>query len=95
LTPVLGKALEAPEPAWETIQKQTREFAELAAALGKNTPPRGSKESWEKLTSAYAAAAAGLDRAAQGKDRDAALTAHRQLEGSCKACHNAHRMGGR
>ena len=91
LTPLLGKELKADEPPWETIQGQTKEFAQLAAAMGKNTPPKGHMESWEKLTSAYAEWASDLDQAAQSKSKDAALEAHGKLAGSCMACHQEHR----
>jgi hypothetical protein len=67
--------------------------------MGKNGPPKGHKASWEKLTSAYAEWASDLDKAAQAKDKDAALEAHGKLAGSCMACHREHRemrkgMGG-
>jgi hypothetical protein len=91
LAPVLGKELKDNPPPWETIQGQTKDFALLAAALGKNEPPKGSKESWEKLTAAYAGMAAELDRAAQARDSAAALTAHGQLAESCRSCHQEHR----
>jgi hypothetical protein len=94
LTPVLGKALRAEPPAWEAIQAQTREFARLAADLGRHEPPKGSKESWAQRTSAYAESATALDRAAQAKDRDAALLAHGRLANSCMACHRDHRTMG-
>jgi hypothetical protein len=95
LTPVIGKELEADTPLWETIQPQTKEYARLAAAMGKNDPPKGSKESWTKLSSAFADSAAALDKAAQARNRDAALDAHGQLAGSCRECHTAHRQMGR
>jgi hypothetical protein len=99
LTPVIGKELEAEDPPWETLQPRAKEFAQLAAAIGRNDPPKGHKASWEKLTSAYAEWASDLDKAAQVKDRNAALEAHGKLAGSCMACHREHRemrkgMGG-
>jgi hypothetical protein len=95
LTPVIGKGLEADPPAWETIQPQTKEYARLAAAMGKNDPTKGTKESWTKLSAAFADSAAALDKAAQAKNRDAALDAHSQITGSCMQCHQAHRQMGR
>jgi hypothetical protein len=95
LTPVIGKALEADPPAWETIQPQTKEYARLAAAMGKNEPRKGDKESWTKLSTAFADTAAALDKAAQARDKDAALDAHGQLQGSCMSCHKEHRGMGR
>jgi hypothetical protein len=92
LTPVIGDELETENPPWATIQTQTKEFVQLAAAMGKNDPPKGHKSSWEKLTSAYAEWAADLDEAAQAKNKDAALEAHGKLAGSCMACHREHRV---
>jgi mono/diheme cytochrome c family protein len=61
--------------------------------LATHNPPRGSKDSWDKLSAAFAEAAASLDQAVQAKNRDAAQTAFRSLETSCMACHQAHRGG--
>jgi cytochrome c556 len=94
LTPVIGEELHADPLPWETIQAQTREYAQLAAALGQDEPPKGSKESWAKLTGTFSETAAALDRAAQAKDKDAALEAHDALESSCMACHREHRVMG-
>jgi hypothetical protein len=91
LTPVIRQELQAEQPAWETIQDQTREFVRLAEALGQNEPPKGGKESWAKLTADYAESATALDRAAQARDRDAALAAHGKLASSCMPCHKEHR----
>jgi hypothetical protein len=95
LTPVLGKELQAEAPDWATIQPQTEEYARLAAAMVQNKPRRGSPESWAKLSSAFADTASALNKAAQAKNRDAALEAHGQIEGSCMECHREHRMMGR
>jgi hypothetical protein len=94
LTPVLGVALKADQPAWETIQGQTKEYAQLAAELGKYDPPKGSKESWAKWTGDYSAAASELDKAAQSKDKAAALEAHGRVATSCMSCHREHRTMG-
>jgi hypothetical protein len=94
LTQAIGKALEADPPAWETIQPQTQEYARLASTMGNNEPPRGSKESWSKLTAALASSAEALKKAAEAKDRDAALEAHGTISGSCMECHREHRRGG-
>jgi hypothetical protein len=91
LTTRIGEELKAAEPPWEKIQTQTEEYARLAAVLGQNSPPRGGKESWAKLCVAYADSATALDRAAQAKDREAALAAHGQLANSCDTCHREHR----
>jgi hypothetical protein len=92
LTPIIGEELEAENPPWETLQPQTKEFAQLASSMGKNTPPKGHQGSWEKLTSAYAEWASDLDEAVQAKNKAAALEAHGKLAGSCMACHREHRV---
>jgi len=95
---IIGKELQADSPTWEKLQAQSKEYAELAGTMGKHTPPRGSKESWAKLTAAFADSAGVLDKAVQAKDKEAALKAHKSLSTSCAACHQAHRgrggMGG-
>ncbi len=88
---VLRKQLRTEEPNWDAVREQTKKFADLAEALGKNDPPRGGKDSWEKLTKAYAEHAKALDEAAKSKDKTAAKSAHAKLAGSCKACHDAHK----
>lgn len=92
LTPI-GKELKTDPPPWDSIQPQAKEYAQLTASLGKYDPPKGSKESWTKLTGEYAATANELDRAAAAKDKDAAVAAHTKLTQSCVACHNEHKAG--
>jgi hypothetical protein len=94
LTPAIGKGLEADPPAWDTIQPQAKEFARLASTLAENDPPRGSKESWTKLATNFAAEAEALNKAAAAKNREAALEAHSQLTESCMSCHREHRRMG-
>jgi hypothetical protein len=93
LTKLLDQELKADMPAWETIQPQAAEFAQLAADLGKLDPPRGSKESWSQLTTAFAESATALDKAAQAKDLKAARGADEKLGSACMECHKAHRGG--
>ena len=89
----LEAGLKADAPAWDVIQPQTKQYAELAAESAKYEPPRGDKESWNKLVGAFADTAADLDAAAQAKDKDASLAALSGLSTSCKQCHDQHRMG--
>jgi hypothetical protein len=93
LTPRLGQELQEDPPAWETIQPQAKEFAELASSMSKYDPPKGSKESWAEHTGSYAKSAEALNKAAQSKDKEGALAAHSELASACKACHQEHRMG--
>src|SRR2546430_2411326 len=60
----IGKELRESDPMWAVVQPQAKEWAKLAAALGKSAPPKGDKASWETLTKAYAANAAALEKAA-------------------------------
>jgi cytochrome c556 len=96
LNGAIGRGLDAEQPAWDTLQPQAKEYAQLASDLGLNDPPKGSKESWKQYTSSYAESAAALERAAQAKDQSAAKAAHAKLTESCKGCHQEHRgMGPR
>ncbi len=90
---LLDTELKAEKPAWETIQPQAKEYAQLAGDLVKHDPARGSKESWAKLAAEYAESAVELDKAAQAKDKDAAREAHTELGNSCNSCHRQHRGG--
>jgi hypothetical protein len=95
LTPVIGNALQQDPPPWDTIQGQAKEYAQSAAELGKFDPPKGAKESWVKLTAAFADSGAELEKAAIAKDKEAARLSHDQLKNSCNACHQEHRRMGR
>ena len=68
-------------------------LVELYEELGKNTPPKGDKESWKKLSLAFADSAADLDKAAQAKDKETAVAALDGLQNSCMGCHRQHRGG--
>lgn len=89
----LGRELKADPPPWESIQPQAREYAQMAGSLGQLDPPKGSKDSWAKLTASFRESATALERAADAKDKKAALDAHLQLSESCKTCHREHRAG--
>ena len=54
-------------------------------------PPKGDKDSWQKLTRAYADNTKALAAAAAGMDKDAAKAASEKIGKSCDACHMAHR----
>ncbi len=88
---VVGKDLQAASVDWSKVQKETKEYVALAEFLGKNDPPKGDKASWAKLTKAYAENAKALNEAAQKQDKSGALAVHKKIQGSCRACHTAHR----
>src|SRR5262245_47570957 len=58
----LKGALSQSQPAWETIEPMTKEYAALTSQLGTYDPPRGTKDSWAKLTQAFSESAAELNR---------------------------------
>jgi cytochrome c553 len=89
----IANNLKTDPPAWDTIQSQTTEYSHAASDVGKSDPPKGSKESWAKLSAAFAASATALDKAAQAKDLAGARAVVTNLQGSCMACHQAHRGG--
>lgn len=91
----IGQELNSDSPSWDTIQPQTKEFAELVASLSKYDPPKGSKDSWEKLTASFSKEAAALDHAAAAKNKDETLAVYTRLTDNqtCKACHQEHRGG--
>jgi hypothetical protein len=91
LDKAVGKALASEQPDWDTIQKQTSEYARLAADFGKHDPPKGTKASWTELTSAFAESAAELDRSARARDKAAAMLVRDQIGSSCMRCHREHR----
>ena len=93
LTSVIGQELKSDSPPWDQLQSQTKEYVELASSMAKHDPPKGSKESWAKLAGEFANSAAALEKAAQAKDKDAAVAAHQSLSNSCMACHQQHRAG--
>jgi hypothetical protein len=88
----LGRDLKDCAPSWADIRPETADLAKLAAALRQATPPRGDKDSWDKLTKAYADNAAKLDKAAMNMDLDAARAAYAKMgEPACMTCHKAHK----
>jgi hypothetical protein len=87
----LKTQLSAPSPDWGTLEKETKDFVILGAALAKNDPPKGEKASWIKLSDAYFEDAKALDSAVKAHDVAAAKAAHGKLAASCKSCHGAHK----
>jgi cytochrome c556 len=93
LQKTLTNSLKQDAPAWDTIQPQAAEYSKLATELGTLEPTRGDKDSWSKLTLAFAETASELDKAAQAKEKDKAVSAIDELGNSCMSCHRQHRMG--
>ena len=88
---VLKKEAQANPPNWEAIGKLTKDFVILGAAMARNDPPKGDKESWQKLCADYTKTAKALDDAATDKNIDKLKSAQAKMGKSCKACHTAHK----
>lgn len=93
LTSVIGVELNEETPPWDKIQPQAKEYVQLAGSMSKYDPPKGDKESWLKMTTAFTQSATNLEHAAEAKDSQAAKAAHTALKNSCQSCHQAHRGG--
>jgi cytochrome c553 len=91
LLATVGKDLKADKPDWDDVQKLSKQLVELGTALGKNKPPKGDQDSWDKLTKEYVETANTLVAAADKKEKKDAAAAQAKLAGSCMACHKAHK----
>jgi cytochrome c556 len=87
----VGDALKMGTVDWDKIKEKTKQYAALTDFMGKNDPPKGSKQSWEKLTKQYADDAKALDTAVGNKDKAAATKAWGKLDKECMGCHRPHR----
>tara|TARA_B100000676_G_scaffold268786_1_gene284246 strand:+ start:15228 stop:15614 length:387 start_codon:yes stop_codon:yes gene_type:complete len=70
----------------EASEAETKLFAAYVKALPTNKPPKGSAESWKKLTGALAKA---TENHLAGKEGSAEALAKAM---NCKACHTPHKV---
>ena len=84
-------ALKGDSPDWTKVQKEAKLFATYGAALPKNDPPRGDKESYEKLAKACASAGEALESSAKKEDLKGARDAFKEISNLCAACNKDHR----
>jgi cytochrome c556 len=84
-------ALKGDSPDWAEVLKDAKEITKFGGYLAKNEPPRGDKESWEKLAKAYATNAKALEEAAEKEDLTKARAATKKFGATCKTCHEAHK----
>jgi cytochrome c556 len=87
----LGKQVKSKSPDWEAIQKETKEWVGVAETLGKQSPPKGTAESWKKQTETYMKNVKAVDEAAEKKDSAAATKALATVGASCGGCHAQHK----
>ena len=83
--------LKAANVDWDAATKKSKEMLTLISALGKNSPPKGDKASWEKHTKDYVANAKALNEACEKKNKSGAEAALGKMGKSCKACHDSHK----
>jgi hypothetical protein len=84
-------ALKKDSPDWAEVLKDAKAITKNGGYLAKNDPPKGDKESWEKLAKAYASTAKTLEEAAEKEDLAKARAASKKFGTTCKACHDAHK----
>jgi cytochrome c553 len=87
----LKKDLKEKDPDWAEIKTHGKELVDLGASLGKATPKKGDKASWEKLTKTYVDNAKALEAAADKKDSKASSASLQKLSTSCGGCHRVHK----
>lgn len=87
----LGTGLKVEEPKWDDLHAKAKELVPLAKAMEKQTPPKGTADSWKKFTTAYTKAAEDLEKATAAKDAKSADAAMKVLA-NCTGCHTAHRV---
>jgi len=78
------------EPDWTMVEEHSRALMLMGQLLAKNTPRKGSQESWRQFTEQYIAGATQLTEAAERQDKALA----RQLVlrvANCSGCHRAHK----
>jgi cytochrome c556 len=87
----LKTALKGDSPDWTKVQKEAKTYATYSAAVPKNDPPRGEKESFETLAKAYASAGKTLEESAEKEELKGSRDALQKITNSCMPCHKNHR----
>lgn len=87
----LKAAAKTDSPDWAKVKEASDVFAKYAPALGENAPPKGDKDSWDKLAHGLAEHAKSLGTAVDKKDVDGLKAVAKGIGGSCKSCHDSHR----
>jgi hypothetical protein len=88
---LVREELQKEEVDWGMVGTKSRALIQTGKLLAKNTPPKGSAESWEKLTSVYTANAVLLADAAERHDKETATRHQQAMYRMCATCHRAHR----
>jgi cytochrome c556 len=76
---------------WESVQKQTKDWLEVAKVLPTQKPPKGDEKSWKDQTAKYLTNVEAVETAAEKKDADGVTKALATIQNSCMGCHSKHR----
>jgi hypothetical protein len=87
---LIDQQLHQSDANWSDVQTKSRDLIRIGKLLAKNTPPGGSKESWEKFTTLYVANATLMSDAAERKNRDEVTYHTKKLRRMCNDCHTKH-----
>ena len=85
----IGK--EAKGGKWEDALMHAKALNVFGEALGKNTPSKGDKASWEKLSKKYSDNTKAVLTAVEKKDATTTATSLKAIQGSCMECHKSHK----
>lgn len=84
----VAKAIRANKLA--DAKKPMDEWVKLAGELSKAEPPRGSAESWKKLTAAYEKQVASMAAAVKSQNKQTMIDGLNAAARGCNGCHTAH-----
>lgn len=76
---------------WESVQKQSKDWVDVAKVLGSQKPPKGDDKSWKEQTDKYLSNVQAVETAAEKKDADGVTKGLATIQNSCGACHTKHR----
>lgn len=76
---------------WNDVQKDTKDWVEMAKTLGQQKPPRGSEASWKTQTAKYLATVESIHAAAEKKNAAGVKKGMAAVGMSCSGCHAPHR----
>jgi hypothetical protein len=79
------------EPDWDVVESKSRELVRVGKLLAMNTPPHGTRESWDRQTTLYTARATVLVDAAGRRDKEEAVVETNRMIQMCATCHRNHR----
>lgn len=82
---------DAKDGKWDDAKDYAKSLVAFGEALGKNKPPKGEAESWEKLTKKYLDNTKTVAKAVDDKDAGATNKALGAITKSCGECHSAHK----